>query len=164
MTDKTNTAAMARLGSLAEAIALRHTCTLPEAVDHIERAVVAAPKSGRPGLRTLGAFADRLRKIRIARNEQLGLPVFRDPSWDMLLDLFVAHAERRDVSVRQLCARSGAPQTTALRHMERLRRHGFIAQEPDGTDRRRAFVRLAPDMAPRLEAVLRAFQSCAGTS
>lgn len=164
MTDMINRAALAKLSGLAETIALRRDCTLLEAVAHIEQVVTAPPERGAPRLRPLGDFADRIRKVRVDRNERLGVPVFRDPSWDMLLDLVVAREEGRDVSVRQLCGGSGAPHTTALRHLERLRRYGFIAQEQDGTDRRRAFVRLGPDMAPKLEAIIRAFQSCAGTS
>lgn len=41
--------------------------------------------------------------------------LFRDPAWDMLLDLTLAHTECRRVSVTSLCIASGVPPTTALR-------------------------------------------------
>ncbi|MCK0207890.1 response regulator [Starkeya koreensis] len=68
--------------------------------------------------------------------------LFSDPAWEMLLDLAVAEASGRPISVTSLCIASGAPTTTALRRIEELREAGFIERRPDPDDRRRIIVEL----------------------
>ncbi|PVX28860.1 MarR family transcriptional regulator [Sphingomonas pokkalii] len=65
---------------------------------------------------------------------------FYDPSWDMILELYVAMRERRQLMVSQLCSLSGGSTTTALRHIEHLEALGYIRRNWDTTDRRRANV------------------------
>lgn len=58
-----------------------------------------------------------LRKIiraRRARDDVFGKDLFADPAWDILLDLAIARAENKQVSVTSLCIASGVPATTAL--------------------------------------------------
>ncbi len=74
---------------------------------------------------------------------------FCDPSWDMILELYVATRERRHLSVSQLCSLSGGSTTTALRHIEHLEALGYIGRGSDPDDRRRANVTM---LAPLLEA------------
>ncbi len=70
---------------------------------------------------------------------------FCDPSWDMILELYVATREGRHLAVSQLCSLSGGSTTTALRHVEHLEALGYIARDLDPEDRRRANVSmLAP--------------------
>lgn len=69
---------------------------------------------------------------------------FLDPSWDMILELYVAQGEHRDIAVSQLCSLSGASMTTALRHIEQLEAVGYIERIPDPADRRRANVSMLP--------------------
>ena len=66
--------------------------------------------------------------------------MFRDPAWDMLLELFVAHQGGRQVSVKSLCHASGVPATTALRHLSLLEKHGLITRDGDAQDNRRWFI------------------------
>src|SRR3546814_13129641 len=72
----------------------------------------------------------------------------------MLLDLFAAECEGREVSVSSLCLAAGgcgtAP-TTALRHISRLEKLRIVIRIPDPDDRRRCFMRLAPEIGPKLE-------------
>jgi DNA-binding transcriptional ArsR family regulator len=81
----------------------------------------------------------------MSRNERLGAPIFRDPAWDMLLDLLVAHNDGKRLSVSALCLGSGVAMTTALRHIDRLERFGFVTREDDCHDERRIFVDLVDE-------------------
>ena len=81
---------------------------------------------------------------------QAGL--FSDPAWDMLLDLAVAEATGRPISVTSLCIASGAPTTTALRRIEDLKEAGLLDRIPDPQDRRRVLVHLTEEGRKRMEA------------
>ena len=63
-----------------------------------------------------------------------------DPSWDMILELYVATCERRRIAVSQLCKLSGGSTTTALRHIEHLEALGYIVRQTDPDDGRRLIV------------------------
>ena len=65
---------------------------------------------------------------------------FYDPSWDMILELYVAACERRRIAVSQLCKLSGGSTTTALRHIEHLEALGYIVRQTDPDDGRRLIV------------------------
>lgn len=87
-----------------------------------------------------------VRKIianRRARARFFDEELFADPAWDMLLDLTVAHAEHRRVSVTSLCIASGVPPTTALRWVRQLVDCGVFERIADSTDKRRAFIALS---------------------
>lgn len=81
---------------------------------------------------------------------QAGL--FSDPAWDMLLDLAVAEATNRPISVTSLCIASGVPTTTALRRIDDLKEAGLLDRVPDPGDRRRILVRLTSMGRDRMEA------------
>lgn len=76
---------------------------------------------------------------------------FHDPSWEMILELYVATRESRPLAVSQLCSLSGGSTTTALRHIEHLEALGYISRETDLTDRRRANVMMQPALAEAAE-------------
>ena len=65
---------------------------------------------------------------------------FHDPSWDMILELYVAAVEERHIAVSQLCKLSGGSTTTALRHIENLEALGYILRRADPEDGRRLIV------------------------
>jgi hypothetical protein len=69
--------------------------------------------------------------------------LFADPAWDMLLDLFAAGLERRQVSVSSLCIAAAVPPTTALRWIGTLHDAGLFERQADPTDRRRAYIGLS---------------------
>lgn len=81
---------------------------------------------------------------------QTGL--FSDPAWEMMLDLAVAEASARPISVTSLCIASGAPTTTALRRIDDLEEAGLVKRVPDGRDRRRILVVLTEQGRGRMEA------------
>ncbi len=76
---------------------------------------------------------------------------FGDPSWDMILELYVSNAEERAMPVTQLCVLSGGSTTTALRHIEQLEALGYIDRRPDLEDRRRANVTMLPRLRSAIE-------------
>jgi len=138
---------IARLIQLASDLADRRNISASRAVDQIVTAIGsrrlddAAPLSGA----ALGRFVDRLRKLRMRRDELIGSSLFRDPAWDMLLGLFAAHEQGQQVSVSSLCYASGVPQSTALRQIARLEAHGLIERRGDPSDLRRSWVSAKPE-------------------
>lgn len=142
---------MARLGQAAAALADRLGCSVADAVGRIGEAVRVAQPRQVP-------FVDVLRatvRLRARRNERLGTDVFRDPAWDMLLELVAAHHERRAVSVSALCFASGVPATTALRYVERMVTDGLLVRVGDFDDQRRILVEIAAERLPAVELLMR---------
>ena len=101
------------------------------------------------------AAADALLHARRGRGEALGLGLFADPAWDMLLALFAAGERGESLSVSRLCAAAGVPQTTALRWLEQLEQGRLIARAADAADARRTLVTLAPDAREKMRLLLR---------
>lgn len=83
-------------------------------------------------------YANRRRRTEIFANTEL----FGEPAWDILLDLYVAHSERKSVSVSSACIGSAAPPTTGLRWLGLLAEHDLVMREHDASDQRRVIVRL----------------------
>nr|WP_272904147.1 response regulator [Xanthobacter agilis] len=99
--------------------------------------------------------SDFLRALVAARSDRAALfesNLFSDPAWEMMLDLAVAEASDRAISVTSLCIASGAPTTTALRRIDDLRQAGLVDKMPDARDKRRIVVRLTPLGRERMEA------------
>ncbi|EAQ30101.1 hypothetical protein NAP1_04975 [Erythrobacter sp. NAP1] len=84
------------------------------------------------------AYTMRRRRGTIFDNQEL----FGEPAWDILLDLYIAHVERKTVSVSSACIGSAAPPTTGLRWLGVLTEEGLIVREHDPEDQRRVLVRL----------------------
>lgn len=73
--------------------------------------------------------------------------LFADPGWDILLELAVARAEKRRISVTSLCSAAAVPPTTALRWIAMMTEMGLLVRSKDDIDQRRAFITLADDAA-----------------
>jgi len=89
------------------------------------------------------AMVRSLIRARQARERFLPAGLFGEPAWDMLLDLFVARLEARDVSVSSLCIAARVPTTTALRWIRTLCDAGLFERRNDPADARRAFISLS---------------------
>lgn len=76
---------------------------------------------------------------------------FYDPCWDMVLELYVADREHRDLAVSQLCGFSGGSTTTALRHLEQMEALGYVKRGPDVEDRRRLLVTMCSRLGDALD-------------
>lgn len=95
----------------------------------------------------------RFCRARRLRQEVFGghASLFGEPSWDMLLYLFVARLERRKVSITTACAASGSPTTTALRHLNMLERRRLVERIANPSDRRASIVRITEDGMQKIE-------------
>ena len=85
---------------------------------------------------------EKIARNRRRRNQHFGDRLFDDPAWDMILDLAIARARFRRVSVTSLCIASGVPSTTALRWITVLVERGLCQRENDDRDKRRSFISL----------------------
>jgi hypothetical protein len=83
----------------------------------------------------------KVRRIREARAPARDL--FHEPAWDILLDLFVAHAEGKFISVTSASLAGQVPTTTALRWVWSLEKAGLVRRESDSSDRRRHHIKLS---------------------
>lgn len=89
------------------------------------------------------AFARETYAIRRRRDRHLPGDLFGEPTWDILLDLYVATREGRPVPTTSACIGANVPPTTALRWLRILEARGLVEREEDGRDGRRTFVRLS---------------------
>jgi len=80
-------------------------------------------------------YRRRLDRRKLFPKELLG-----EPCWDILLDLASATLDARLISVSSACVASGVPQSTALRWLQLLEKHGFVLRWPHPDDGRRTNV------------------------
>lgn len=85
------------------------------------------------------------------RPATLSADLFGEPAWDLLLDLYIREKSGSRSSVTSACIGSRAPHTTALRHIEGLRRSGWIKRIPDESDKRRFWLALTSTAMERLD-------------
>lgn len=86
-------------------------------------------------------------RARRMRNELFGRDaqkIFGEPSWDILLDLFIETSAGRSVSVTSSCIAADAPSSTGQRHIRRMEKRGLVVRTPDPHDARRTWLRLTP--------------------
>lgn len=108
------------------------------AVDEEARAEDGEGKRSRHAELARRAYALRRRRAAIFGHDEL----FGEPAWDILLDLYIAEADGKPVSVSSACIGSAAPPTTGLRWLGVLAEHDLVLREHDPVDQRRVLVRL----------------------
>lgn len=104
----------------------------------------------------LGALAAVAYEARRARARYLPAALFSEPAWDMLLDLFAADFEHREVPTTSLCIASTAASTTALRYIDILEKAGLIERRLNPRDNRVTLIRLTSEGRRKMRAYLRA--------
>lgn len=110
-----------------------------------EGAEPASPSRPLRPTRSYLALARKAYALRRKRAAIFGNPdLFGEPAWDILLDLYIAQAEGKQVSVSSACIGSAAPPTTGLRWLGVLADEGLVVREADPEDHRRVLVRLTP--------------------
>lgn len=117
-----------------------------------------APQPAGDTLDLLG-LARAMYRHRRKRDEAFEARLFSDPGWDILLDLFIAAEEGKQISVSSACIGSSAPSTTALRHLSALVRHGLICRKSSDSDSRVSWVSLSPMGHEKMTAVLWSWES-----
>lgn len=88
-------------------------------------------------------MARRLYRDRRQRADVFKAALFSEPAWDMLLDLFIAAREGRQVSITSACIGAEVPVATGLRWLQQLEREGLIERSNDPSDARRTWIRLS---------------------
>ena len=86
---------------------------------------------------TLVERAKWLYQFELKRRSQPGIETsLGDPSWMILLDLYVRDAQDRSTNISSATLASGAPQTTGLRHVSVLESKGYIHRSAHPSDER----------------------------
>lgn len=114
---------------------------LAQRISDLKQQITSA-KTGQPS-----AFEEARQhyNARRARANLFGVPdLFGEPAWDMLVDLFIAAEEGKQISVSSLCIASAVPMTTALRWITILEARELILRSADSVDARRFYLSLAP--------------------
>ena len=96
----------------------------------------------------------RMAAARGIREDLFGNGLFLNPGWNMLLELFIAGEEGRNVTIKSACVAACVPQSTALRHIAHLIdvRLALRAQHP--SDARSAYLKLTDRGRSRMVAFL----------
>ncbi|RZI59470.1 MAG: MarR family transcriptional regulator [Pseudomonas sp.] len=90
---------------------------------------------------------------RKARDRVFASPLFHNPAWDILLELYV-HRTSSETCVFQVCAGSSSPPTTVLRWIGVLESEGLIERCRDQKDRRRSLLKLSALGLSKMEEAL----------
>jgi hypothetical protein len=95
--------------------------------------------------------ARHIQAQRRLRDEILGAELFGDPGWDLMLDLYVAQAGGKRVSVTSAAIGSGKPMSTGLRWVKLLIERSLVIREADPYDGRRSYLRLTSSAYDAME-------------
>jgi len=118
---------------------------LARLADELEgRAVAPPPEAFAERDRSLRAIARAAYRSRQERRRHLPERLFSEPAWDMLLELFVAALDGKQVATKGLCGASGVPPSTASRYIDLLEETGLAVRHEDAEDARRMFVAITP--------------------
>jgi DNA-binding MarR family transcriptional regulator len=97
----------------------------PSAARQIERSALELAKK-----------ATLIKRQLVIRKKYLPDASLGEPTWNMLLELFCQFAGGASVSTKSLCIAAECPESTALRHIDRLEEAGLIRRFHSRTDRR----------------------------
>jgi len=105
------------------------SATVPDQTEHTAEAVLTLARE---------LYVERRRRAKYFDED-----LFGEPSWDILLDLYIASREGRRVPTTSACIGANVPPTTALRWLRMIEAKGLVERESDGRDGRRTFVGLS---------------------
>lgn len=132
---------IARLFDLISEVSVREGRSPAEVVSRMARTLLEAEDRKNVDKAALVGLVARIKRIRAHRNQLIGSGLFRDPAWDMLLELFVAHERNEALTISSLCYASGVPLSTGTRQVQRLEDFGLVTRKDDGADQRRSLVK-----------------------
>ena len=121
-------------------------------------ALAEDPPLRRPADAPIPVSASTVRTIiaaRWLRRDFLGVDV-GDPEWSLMLELYAARLEGRQIHQTGLSVAAGVPQSTALQATRRLVEAGLFATTPDPRDGRKLLVALTAPAAERIRSYLTA--------
>jgi hypothetical protein len=89
------------------------------------------------------SVADKIYSARRKVDDIFGMQGFAvSPAWDILLDLYKARVQNKDISVTSACIGAACPSTTGLRWLHALEGMQLIERCQDPDDKRRFVVAL----------------------
>lgn len=115
---------------------------------------VSADRNRRKSDYDLRGRARNILKLRRERDRLLDRRLFGEPGWDILLELYVAHCDRKPVTVSAIAQASGAPATTGLRYITLLADAGLLERTKASQDRRTIHVALTMKGLAAIEVLL----------
>jgi len=95
------------------------------------------------------------------RERIFGAGLFADPSWDILLDLFISKREGRKVTISSACIAASSPTTTATRHISHLVQVGLVKRIAHPSDARSAYLELTSAAEAKLSRLFREMKQAA---
>lgn len=104
----------------------------------------AEESHGSPAPEELLVLARRISAARNRRKKYLAGELFAEPGWEMLLALYEADAAGHRRTVSNLCYSSKAPDTTALRWLDKLSELNLVRRSKNPLDARMVFIELEP--------------------
>jgi|GEM_PF-2209648 len=114
-------------------------------LDQLLRTMSDLPESPAAVSEVQDGMADSARREYRDRRERervFGSGIAADPAWDILLDLFIAREEGRDVTVFSVSAATAVAEGTVLRCIAHLVEAKLIARGPHSSDPRSIFLTL----------------------
>ena len=96
----------------------------------------------REGGRSPVEIARRLFWERRLRDTLFADVQFAEPAWDLLLELYVARAEKTEMPTTRACVAASVPATTALRWIVQLEERGLLCRRRSQRDERLSLVEL----------------------
>jgi hypothetical protein len=84
-----------------------------------------------------------------------GAKLFCDPAWEILLQVTLAHAEQRRITVSTICDSVNAPSTTVGRWLKQMTDANLLVRRASPLDARVKYVELSPPAAARMSNYLR---------
>jgi len=144
-----------RLAEAVDQLTTRLECRIEDAIALVESLATGAEGST---YKPVNVFAKQLRKIRMKRNQRLRTHLFKDPAWEMMLDLSIAHVEDVPITVGELCRDTGIPAKTSRIYVDKLILDGLAEKRDDPVDARRTVVALTTVAAHEMQGILRDVQ------
>lgn len=114
------------------------------------------------GLRPTAAEVRSILRSRSLRQRFIDPKFCRDPSWDMLLELYATRLAGAPVTVSSLCLVSPASTTTALRWIAAFEVARMVTRHLDTHDGRRVYLSLSDEAAAAMERYFRALPDLKG--
>ena len=122
---------------------LRTIEALCDRVNQVEELLLGGNTVARmPSDEKLATIASSLARLRNRRSRFFPEDLFAEPSWDILLDLFISQARGTRVATTSLCLAANAPQATALRHIANLEQVGLLSRFSAPEDKRLVLVQI----------------------
>jgi hypothetical protein len=112
---------------------------------------IGRQKRGSPIMSEAARWAYRTGQI---RRTVFGDRIVSDQAWDILLDLFIARSEQRQVSVTSACLAAAAPLTTVIRYIGHLEEVGLLKRSRNPRDARSSHLEITDEGARKIRTYL----------